>query len=304
MRILVLGAGGFLGGHTIRELRALPGARVTGGGRTPARTPGNGLTVDLAAADGPGFADALRTLAPDTVVNCAGATGGSPVHLTGTNARGPAFLCEALQTAAPEARLIHLGSAAEYGAPDGPRPSAESDPARPLGLYGATKLAGTLAVAESPLDAVVLRVFNPVGPYAPGSTLPGRLAAELRRAGPDGPVAVGDLSACRDFVDARDVARAVALAVTATGPLPRVINVGSGTARPARALAEGLARAAGHRGGIDEGGQGSRRSAAVPWQQADISTARTALGWTPRHTLDDSLADLWAAHDHSAEPAR
>ncbi|MFH8985562.1 NAD-dependent epimerase/dehydratase family protein [Streptomyces varsoviensis] len=304
MRILVLGAGGFLGGHTARRLRALPGARVTDGGRTPARTPGDGFTADLATADGPGLADALRALAPDAVVNCAGATGGSPLHLAGANARGPALLSEALQAAAPGARLVHLGSAAEYGAPDGPRPSAECDPARPLGLYGATKLAGTLAVTESPLDAVVLRVFNPVGPYAPEATLPGRLAAELRRAGPDGTVAVGDLSACRDFVDARDVADAVARAVTAPGPLPRLINIGSGTARPARALAEGLARAAGFRGRVDEGGHGSRRSPAVPWQQADITTARTALGWTPRRPLDDSLADLWAAHDRSAEPAR
>ncbi|MEV0261825.1 NAD(P)-dependent oxidoreductase [Streptomyces sp. NPDC050617] len=304
MRILVLGAGGFLGGHTARQLRALPGARVTGGGRTPARTPDDGLTVDLATADGPAFADALRALAPDTVVNCAGATGGSPVHLAGANARGPAFLCAALQEAAPAARLIHLGSAAEYGAPDGPRPSAETDPARPLGLYGATKLAGTLAVTESPLDAVVLRVFNPIGPYAPETTLPGRLAAELRRAGPDGTVAVGDLSACRDFVDARDVARAVVRAATAPGPLPRLINIGGGAARPARDLAQGLARAAGFRGRIDEGGQGSRRSAAVPWQQADIATARAALDWAPLHTLDDSLADLWAAHTRSAEPAR
>ncbi|MYV71679.1 NAD(P)-dependent oxidoreductase, partial [Streptomyces sp. SID2131] len=45
MRILVLGAGGYLGGHVTERLRALPGARVLVGGRSP----GADVAVDLAA---------------------------------------------------------------------------------------------------------------------------------------------------------------------------------------------------------------------------------------------------------------
>ncbi|MEU2871175.1 NAD(P)-dependent oxidoreductase [Streptomyces olivoreticuli] len=295
MRILVLGATGFLGRHTAMSLRALPGAQVLDAGRGP----GAALPVDLATADPGSLAAALRTAAPDAVVNCAGAVGGSPVTLTATNARGPAALCEALREAAPRARLVHLGSAAEYGATEGRTPLTESGTTRPAGLYGATKLAGTLAVTGSGLDAVVLRVFNPVGPGAPAASLPGRLAAELRRAGPDGRVRVGDLSTHRDFVDARDVAEAVVRAVTAPGPLPPVVNIGSGTARSARELAGELIRAAGFRGRLDEDGDGSHRSAAVPWQQADITLAARALHWQPRRTLTESLTDLW---DGTARP--
>ncbi|MFI1968717.1 NAD-dependent epimerase/dehydratase family protein [Streptomyces cinnamoneus] len=299
MRILVLGATGFLGRHAAERLRALPGARVLDAGRSP----GAALPVDLATADPDRLAAALRGAAPHAVVNCAGAVGGDAVTLTGVNARGPAVLCAALAAAAPQARLVHLGSAAEYG--PGDRPRTEGDPARPLGLYGAAKLAGTLAVTDSGLDAVVLRVFNPVGPGAPLSSLAGRLAAGLREAGPGGEVRVGDLSAHRDFVDARDVAEAVALAVTAPGPLPPVLNIGSGTARPARELAAGLARAAGFRGRLTEDGDGSPRSAAVPWQQADIALARDALGWAPHRELARSLADLWAeSPDRTEERAR
>ncbi|MEU4211886.1 NAD(P)-dependent oxidoreductase [Streptomyces sp. NPDC026206] len=295
MRILLLGSTGFLGRHAAGRLRALPGARVLVGGRTP----GCALPVDLATADPGRLAAVLRTAAPlDAVVNCAGAVGGSALTLTAVNARGPAVLCEALHEAAPAARLVHLGSAAEYGPAEGHRPLTETGPARPLGLYGASKLAGTLAVAGSGLDAVVLRVFNPVGPGSPASSLSGRLAAELHRAGPDGRVRTGDLSAYRDFVDARDVADAIARAVTAAGPLPGVLNIAGGTARPVRDIAEGLLRAAGSAGRagerIEEDGDGSPRSAAVPWQQADITAACRALGWTPRHGLDDSLAGLWA----------
>ncbi|GAA3076304.1 hypothetical protein GCM10020000_72090 [Streptomyces olivoverticillatus] len=70
-----------------------------------------------------------------------GAVGGSALTLTAVNARGPAALCAALHEAAPDARLVHLGSAAEYGPADGHRPAVEDGPARPLGLYGAAKLA-------------------------------------------------------------------------------------------------------------------------------------------------------------------
>ncbi|WP_158692119.1 NAD(P)-dependent oxidoreductase, partial [Streptomyces aurantiacus] len=171
-------------------------------------------------------------------------------------------------------------------------------PARPLAPYGATKLAGTLAVAASGLGAVVLRVTNPVGPGAPAAGLPGRFTAELRRAAGQSPhdtVRVGDLSSYRDFVDVRDVAEAVALAVTAPGPLPPVLNVGSGRSVPVRDLAHGLVRAAGFRGRVEETLTGSGRSAAVPWQCADITAAARELGWRPVFTLAESLAALWTA---------
>ncbi|MCF3101348.1 NAD-dependent epimerase/dehydratase family protein [Streptomyces roseoverticillatus] len=299
MRILVLGGTGFLGRHAAERLRALPGAQVLHAGRSPRAD----LPADLARGDTVGLASALRKAAPHAVVNCAGAVGGSAVDLTGVNALGPAALCAALAEAAPKARLVHLGSAAEYGPAD--RPLTETDAARPVGLYGAAKLAGTLAVTGSGLDAAVLRVFNPVGPGAPAASLPGRLAGLLREAGRDGRVRVGDLSAHRDFVDARDVADAVALAVTAPGPLPPVLNIAGGTARPVRAVAEALIAAADFRGRLDEDGAGSSRSAAVPWQEADVSLAREVLDWSPRRSLATSLADLWAeVADRREERAR
>ena len=83
------------------------------------------------------------------------------------------------------ARLVHLGSAAEYGRASRASPVAESAPPRPAGAYGATKLAGTRLVElarTAGLDAVVLRVFNPVGGGCAGGGLPGRVAVQLRQA--------------------------------------------------------------------------------------------------------------------------
>jgi nucleoside-diphosphate-sugar epimerase len=294
MRILVLGATGYLGAHVAGLLRALPGALVLAGGRSSTAD----VTVDLAADRAPAVAKALASAAPDVVVNCAGATGGDAVTLAEVNARGPAVLCAALLEAAPGARLVHLGSAAEYGPGEPGSRVTESAATCPVGPYGATKLAGTVAVTASGLDAVVLRVGNPVGPGAPPTGLPGRVAALLRDAGPDpeARLRLGDLSAHRDFVDVRDVAGAVRLAATVPGPLPPVLNIGGGEAVPVRALVRTLADVAGFRGRIvEEGGGGSARSARVSWQCSDVAAAREALGWRPVHSLEASLAALWAA---------
>lgn len=192
MRILVLGFTGYLGAHVVERLRALPGATVLGGGRSPAAEYG----IDLASARPEHLAKILASAAPDAVVNCAGATGGDAVTLAEVNARGPAVLCAALREAAPAVRLVHLGSAAEYGPGTPDTRVTESAATRPVGPYGATKPAGAVAVTASGLDAVVLRVGNPVGPGAPPTGLPGRIAGLLRALGPD-PDAVlrlGDLS--------------------------------------------------------------------------------------------------------------
>ncbi|MFF3644401.1 NAD-dependent epimerase/dehydratase family protein [Streptomyces sp. NPDC002564] len=302
MRILVLGATGYLGGHITERLRALPGARLVRGGRAPV----DDLRIDLATVTRGVLAEQLARTAPDAVVNCAGAVGGSSLTLAEVNARGPAVLCEAMTAAAPTARLVHLGSAAEYGPTGMGERTLEDSPARPVAPYGATKLAGTLAVVGSALDAIVLRVTNPVGPGASPAGLPGRLTAELGRAvvrSPHGTVRIGDLSAHRDFVDVRDVAQAVAQALTLPGQLPRLLNIGSGRAVPARDLAHGLVGAAGFTGRVEEAAGAAGRSAAVPWQCADITAAEWELGWQPRFTLQESLAALWAA-DGAPRPAR
>jgi NDP-hexose 4-ketoreductase len=296
MRLLILGASGFLGGHVWRQA-TLAGAEVVTAGRAP--LPGSPAhhRLDLATGDPDPVAEIIASVAPDAVANCAGATAGGPDALAAANITGPYTLVRAMQLAGTRARLVHLGSAAEYGGAKPPDPLGESAPPRPGAMYGVTKLAGTRLVElgrAAGLDAVALRVFNPVGAGAPDGSLPGRVAAQLRRAlaaGTD--VRLGPLDAVRDFVDARDVAAAV-LAAGAAPALPHaVINVGSGTGVPARALVKELIAVAGYGGPVHEDSGGSARSGDQDWQQADISRARADLGWRPRRDLASSVSDLW-----------
>ena len=143
---------------------------------------------------------------------------------------------------------------------------------------------------------MVLRVFNPVGPGAPETGLPGRLAAKLRQAAAQGTdVRLGSLDAVRDFVDARDVADAV-LAAVAASVLPHpVLNIGSGRGVPVRVMVNELLATSAYTGPVREDAPGSARSADIPWQQADITCAAEDLGWRPRRDLATSLADMWEA---------
>ena len=246
---MVLGASGFLGRHVRQQARAA-GLDVITAGRSPLPDSPAHCLIDLGAQDPARLAGTLFTLAPDVVVNCAGATAGPPEALAAVNVTGTYDLVRAMLMAGHPTRLVHLGSAAEYGPGEPGTAVAESAPPRPASAYGATKLAGTHLVElgrAAGLDAVVLRVFNPVGPGAPDGILPGRLVCEFRRALTDGSqVQLGPLDAVRDFVDARDVADAVIAAALAPGQaasagldgpsegLPAVINVASGQGRPGR----------------------------------------------------------------------
>jgi len=299
MSLLVIGGGGFLGGHVCRRARAA-GLTVATAGR--AALPGSPAhnRIDLAQEDLGRIAAIIASVAPDAVINCAGATAGAMDELAAANITATHALVTVMLQARTPARLVHLGSAAEYGRSEPGVPVDESTPARPAGPYGLTKLAGTRLVElarTAGLGAVVLRVFNPVGAGAPEDGLPGRVTAQLRQAIAHGTdVRLGPLDAVRDFVDARDVADAVLAAVAAPSLPSPVLNIGSGVGTSARALVKQLGEISGSMAVIHEDALGSARSAGMPWQQADIRRARHDLGWRPRRSLTAALTDLWEGH--------
>ncbi|MER5635779.1 NAD(P)-dependent oxidoreductase [Kitasatospora sp. NPDC002227] len=309
MRVLLLGADGFIGRRVADRLLADQDLTVTVLGRRDSAD----IRFDLTAGSPGALARFLDAAAPQVVINCAGATYGTSRALIKANTLAVATVCEAIRRSREPARLVHVGSAAEYGPMPAGVPIPEGAEPRPVGPYGVSKLAGTELVITSGLDAAVLRVFDVVGPGSPTASLFGRLAEGLRRAleQHERVVRMPDLSGYRDFVDVRDVARAIQAAAVsaATG----VINIGSGHAVRAREAAQLLVRASGFEGSISE----DARQVLVPsqvvtdlhqqprvvepravvepvqWRQADVRTARDRLGWRTLVPLEESLADIW-----------
>ncbi|MBQ1063014.1 NAD-dependent epimerase/dehydratase family protein [Micromonospora chalcea] len=297
MRVLLFGASGFIGAHVRRELAAT--ADLT----CPSRD-----ECDLVTAAPETLRALLDTVRPDAVVNCAGAVSGTAEDLVRANTLVTAKLVDAVAVAAPRARLVRLGSAAEYGPVPFGAAAAEDLPAAPVSAYGVSQAAATrlteLSAAAGRVDAVVLRVFNPVGPGMPRTTLLGRVAALLSRLAPGEDLRTGPLDAYRDFVDVRDVAAAVGRAVTVTAPRARVLNVASGRAVPVRDAVHLLVSAAGRPVRVREDHAPSPRSADVGWMRADVGRAASVLGWTPEHDLYDSVGALWSQAAPAAAPAR
>jgi nucleoside-diphosphate-sugar epimerase len=293
MRVLLLGADGFLGRHVAERLLADPACQLTALGRSDDAD----VRFDLASGAPGVLARFIDAVHPGVVINCAGATRGTARDLTRHNIVAVATVCEALRRSAVAARLVQVGCGSEYGPSQVGSSIGEDAAPRPGGPYGVSKLAATELVLGSGLDAVVLRVFTPVGPGTPTGAPLGRVAEALRRAmqSGDGEVKLGGLTAQRDFVDVRDVARAVHAASLSAAQ--GVVNIGSGRAVRMRDMAAALAHVAGFDGTLRELDDPPHASpypdGCGAWQQADVRTARDRLGWRPRIALEESLADVW-----------
>ncbi|WCN03116.1 NAD-dependent epimerase/dehydratase family protein [Streptomyces sp. M92] len=248
MRVLLIGANGYIGRFVAERLLADPAVQLT----TLGRGDDADVRFDLASGSPGALTRFIDAVHPGVVVNCAGATRGGARDLTRHNTVAVATVCEALRRSGCGARLVQVGCSAEYGPSQPGSSTAEDAVPRPGGPYGVSKLAATELVLGSGLDAVVLRVFSPAGPGTPAGSPLGRLAEAMRRAmqSGDGELRLGGLGAQRDFIDVRDVARAVHAASLSAAQ--GVINIGSGRAVRLRDAAATLARVAGYGGALHE----------------------------------------------------
>jgi GDP-4-dehydro-6-deoxy-D-mannose reductase len=290
-RILITGAGGFLAGPLIARLEHR--GRLFKIGR--AEAPGI-RSFDLSS---PAHArDAVRAARPDEVYHLAGGTRGRGWDaLWRSHATATINLMEALAARGAPVRVVVSGSSAEYGAAGGALRAVETDPLEPVTLYGSCKLAQSLAAlsySRGPVEVVVARIFNVLGPGTPENLAPGAFAKQVARiaAGLQAPeVSVGDLSPRRDYVDVRDVASALEVLMKRGRP-GEAYNVGTGRLSSMRSILRGLASAGGVR--VRERVDRDRlRRSEVQALAADPAKLR-ALGWKPRVPLARSLADTLA----------
>jgi UDP-glucose 4-epimerase len=188
-------------------------------------------------------------------------------------------------------RLVYAGSSAAYG--DQPTSSKrETDLPQPLSPYGTAKLAGEYycrAFTETyGFETVVIRYFNvygarqdPESPYA--AVIPIFLALMLRS---KQPVVYGTGRQSRDFTYVSDVVKANLLAADAKGVAGMVFNAATGRNVDLLALIESLNRLL----GTDIQPQfDPPRAGDILESLADITAARTHLGYEPEVTFEEGL---------------
>jgi nucleoside-diphosphate-sugar epimerase len=310
---LVTGATGFVGRHVLDALETEASRKagdvtkvVVLGRRRPDLWPAEAfVAADLTEAES--LRAAIDPIAPDVVIHTAGRTPPAPdQELYDANFWATIHLLGALRALRRPVRVVLSGSAAELGSVDNSRlPVDESHPCDPANAYGRSKWLATQAgrSERSPLEVVIARVFNPIGPGTPPSQAFGRFAELLCEPGVDPlELVVGDLDARRDFIDVRDVARAM-IALAKRGEAGSVYNVGTGRSER---VGDGLDRL------IELSGRSVRVSVDPVLQskggpsdsRADITRITAHSGWKPLISWDRSLEDLWREVEGRRLPLR
>jgi GDP-4-dehydro-6-deoxy-D-mannose reductase len=238
VNVLLTGAGGFTATHLIRRLREEKGFILTGTGLRPdapnARWLDHYLPADL--SDFQQASRVIQQARPDWIFNLAGLVRGTAHDLYRVNLLGAVNVLEAAKAAAPEAAILLVGSAAEYGLwPDSHMPLAEDHECRPVGPYGLSKHAMTLAALDHAraggAKVIVARPFNLIGAGMPTNLVAGAIAQRIRLAlaHGDSSITIGNAATQRDFIAVEDAVDAYVklLRCAAWG---QVFNICSGVA--------------------------------------------------------------------------
>lgn len=192
--------------------------------------------------------------------------------------------------------IILLGTAAEYGA-NSNRPNSEEDELLPISHYGVSKSLQTYLAQFyarlGRLRVIIARPTNIIGPEQSGNFVVPMFAQEIVRmeTGDAEPhLEVRNVSSSRDFIDVRDVIRALVLLVDA-GKSGEVYNISSGNSVTIRDLAEKMCSLSRVPINIHDG-ENSVVRGSIHKQVSDFRKIKNTAGWKPEIPLMQSLEDI------------
>ncbi len=220
MKVLVTGAGGFVGRHLLRELSGYGHSVVAFDVAfpQPPEYAETAVTGDIRDADA---VDRLFVATrPDACVHLAAVSfvpsgENTPERVLSVNVGGTRILLEAVRQKARACRVLLISSSQVYGPVQSPMPIPETAPLAPVTLYAASKVAaealGEGYARHHGLRVIVARPTNHTGPGQSELFALSSFVAQIRRIREKEtpPVLlVGNLESERPVLDVRDVVRA------------------------------------------------------------------------------------------------
>lgn len=276
-RVIVTGAGGFLGRRMVAALRRL-GKDVA----PLSRADGFDLLRDDFPALGHGdhvFHLAAETGVPDSWQD--------PVHFHLVNAHGTVRVLDACRRAGVS--MTYVG-AYIYGVPR-ELPISEAHPLDVNNPYAFSKWMGEQACAwfstTYSIPVTAIRLFNVYGAGQSVRFVIPRIISQVLDPSVD-VIRLMDLSPRRDYLHVDDAVCALLSSVPVSGM--RILNVGSGVSSSLQDVLEATFLAAGKRKPVEAAGE--VRPNEIPDVRADCSAIREAFGWYPRYSLAQGIAQM------------
>jgi nucleoside-diphosphate-sugar epimerase len=240
MKILITGAAGFTATHLAKELAARSGPAA---GRnelffTGIRADRPEHCADYIQCDLSQFEPVrqlIDSIRPDRIYHLAGSFSNTYELDYQANVLSTRNVLESVLRAQSGARVLLVGSSAEYGtvtADD--NPIREDHPLKPISIYGLTKVFQTQLMdyycRVNKLNIVMARTFNIFGKGMSNRLFVGRLHEQIDkyRRGEIEKITVGNLKSKRDYIDIADAVKLYE-AIMAGGKAGEIYNVGSGS---------------------------------------------------------------------------
>ncbi|MGH1571542.1 NAD-dependent epimerase/dehydratase family protein [Methylobacterium sp. P31] len=308
MRVLVTGAGDYLGRRLLEALRQglPPGSRILGIDRS-VQPPLDGVSfLDVDPFEAGKLAEAVAAFDPTLVFHLAALasvaqSSETPSYAWRADLLGTLNLAEAV--AKTRATLVFLSASVVYGEAfrDRARPDESVTP-RPDTIAGRTKYACEYilrdVLANARVKHLVLRPSNYIGPGQSETFVVASFAGQIARIerGLAPPLLeVGDLSAGRDFFDVADFTAACLRVIERIEDLPDggIYNVGSGVVTPVSEILDGI-RALTDATFTVRVAADRVRTAGVRSEGCDPTAFAAATGWAPAIPLAQSLAAILA----------
>ncbi len=199
-------------------------------------------------------------------------------------------------------RVIYAASSSAYG--DQPTlPKVETMAPDPLSPYAVAKLVGEyycqVFTRAYGLETVALRYFNIFGPRQdPGSQYSGVISRFISTlAAGQTPVIFGDGEQSRDFTYVSNAVEANLLAAESQRAVGQIINVANGRQTTLNQLLAAIKKLTGREDAETE--YRPVRAGDVRHSLADITRARTLLGYEPRVSLEEGLGHTLGWWKHS-----